>query len=375
MKVNSFAKAIKHLDINIITGVPDSTLKVFCDYVNGITEEKFEHYITANEAGAVGLAIGTYLATRRPACIYMQNSGLGNIVNPITSLANEKVYDIPMLLVIGWRGEPGKKDEPQHKFMGEITLNLLEDLNIQYSILSNLTTEEELNIIFQKAIREINNNKQYAMIVTQGTFIENTNNKYIDSKEELSREEVIKTILQYAESDSLIVSTTGKISREVYEQSNNIYGNHDRIFLTVGGMGNASMIASGIAVSVPNKKVYCIDGDGATLMHMGNLAFIGKTMPRNLIHICLNNDAHESVGGMPTAAVGLPYSIIADNCGYTYSNCINSMSELKQSLQVVKLKEGTIFLEVKVKNESRGNLSRPNELAKENKIKFMENFK
>lgn len=371
MKVERFVEQLKELGINTLAGVPDSALKQFCDYINGEGGKAFQHYVPANEGAAVGIAIGSFLATGKPACVYMQNSGLGNIVNPITSLANEEVYGIPMLLVIGWRGEPGTKDEPQHKFMGKVTEGLLKVLDIAYSIIDVNTSEEELEAVFVQAKEAFANNKQYAIIVKRDSFELAVKGKYANGYT-LCREQAIEAIVKKLTPTDVVVSTTGKISREVYEQCDMIWGHHKQCFLTVGGMGHSGMIALGIAKELSDKRVYCIEGDGAVFMHMGELAFLAKQKPQNMIHICLNNDAHESVGGMPTGVGGTDFYQIAKACGYSHAVCVDTLEALEEALEDAVQQKDTVFLEVKVKMESRANLGRPKESAKENRDGFME---
>lgn len=369
METGFFLKQLKKLDIDTITGVPDSALKGFCNHINRKENSLFRHFVPANEGAAVGIAIGSYLSSGKPACVYMQNSGLGNTVNPLTSLANEAVYGIPMLLLIGWRGKPGKKDEPQHKFMGAITLPMLTVLDISYDVVSGETTEEELEEIMARAGKELGRNRQYAIVAAPGTFEETEALEYKNAYS-LIREDAIREILSGLYKDDIIVSTTGKISREVYEQSNKLFGGHEKCFLTVGGMGHASMIAFGIAVNRPDKRVICIEGDGALMMHMGSLAFLGKQKPENMIHICLNNEAHESVGGMPTGATP-DYWKTAKDMGYDFYEIIGNHEELKEKLPQILEKKGMIFVEVKVAMDSRKDLGRPVETAVENKEEFM----
>ena len=369
METAFFLEQLKKLNIDTITGVPDSALKGFCNYVNAHENNSFRHFVPANEGAAVGIAIGSYLSSGKPACVYMQNSGLGNAVNPITSLANDKVYGIPMLLLIGWRGQPGKKDEPQHKFMGAVTLPMLEILDISYDTISPETTETELAEIMTKAEKELGRNKQYAIVAVPGTFREEEALKYKNSYS-IIREDAIREILKNLNKNDIVVSTTGKISREVYEQSNQLLGGHQECFLTVGGMGHASMIAFGIASNRPDKRVICIEGDGALMMHMGSLAFLGKQKPENLIHICLNNEAHESVGGMPTGAAP-DYWKAAKEMGYDLYERVQSPEELEKVIPGILDKKGMIFAEIKVAMDSRKDLGRPAETAEENKKEFM----
>ena len=370
MKVKKVISGIKALDIDYMIGVPDSTLRQFCDYLQFEGRGEFSHFVTPNEGAAVGMAAGVYLSTGKPACVYMQNSGVGNIINPVTSLLNEEVYGIPMLFIIGWRGEPGFHDEPQHKFMGRITQEMLELLEIQYSVIGSTTSEEALEFIFREAEGALLKGKQYAVIVRKDTF-DGGNKVEYQNQHLLIREEVIGEILKEVQPSDILVSTTGKISREVYEQSNAILGQHAQEFLTVGGMGHASMIAFGIAETTPSEKVFCIDGDGAVLMHMGALAFIGREQPENVIHICLNNEAHESVGGMPTGAAGQSYGDIAKQCGYRTVYKVETQEGLSEAFAAMRDKEGPVFIEIMVAMDSRKDLGRPKETAAENKNAFM----
>ena len=370
MVVTDFISQIKKLGIKTLSGVPDSALKPFCDYINGVGKEQFTHYVPANEGAAVGIAIGEYLATGIPVCVYMQNSGLGNIVNPITSLANEEVYGIPMLLLIGYRGEPGTKDEPQHKYMGKITEPLLDVLGIEHVVLCKELSEQEVDAGFDRAAQKLREGKQFAFVLKRD-FLVNEQKSVYTNHNSLVREDAIAEIIKALDTSDVVISTTGKISREVYEQSDKIKGSHAQDFLTVGGMGHASMIAFGIAKEAEEKRVYCLDGDGAELMHMGSLAFIAKQNPNNLVHICLNNEAHESVGGMPTGCVGLSYAKVAETVGYEFVYCVDTIEELKQVLNEIKGKRKLTFIEIKVAMESRADLGRPKETAAENKDNFM----
>lgn len=370
MKAEAFAGKIRQLGIETVVGVPDSALKPFCDYMNGEGQKQFTHYVPANEGAAVGIGIGNYLATGKPVCIYAQNSGIGNMVNPITSLANEAVYGIPMLLVIGWRGEPGTKDEPQHKFMGNLTESMLDTLQIEYAILAKELPSGEVEKAFDRARDALREERQFAFLIKRDFFEPETKCVY-QNNHRLVREQAIHEIISAIGERDVVVSTTGKISREVYEQSNQIKGNHAQDFLTVGGMGHASMIAFGIAQARQDKRVYCLDGDGAVLMHMGGLAFLGKQRPDNLVHICLNNEAHESVGGMPTGCAGMEYAEAAASCGYPVTYVVEDAPALRKVLEAIKPVHELTFIEIKVALSSRTDLGRPVESAQENKVHFM----
>jgi phosphonopyruvate decarboxylase len=375
MKAEVFVQKIHDLGIHTITGVPDSTLKFLCGYISDAGKDIFEnHIVTENEGASIGIAIGEYLSTGNPACVYMQNSGLGNTVNPITSLANMDVYGIPMLMIIGWRGEPGTKDEPQHKFMGKVTIPMLEVLDIPYGVVGAETTEEELRAFLESAKDAFASNRQYALIIKKETFDKREEVIY-ENGYSLLREYAVERIVKWLQPEDFVVSTTGKISRELYEQSNMISGNHRQVFMTVGGMGYASMIAYQLAKRKADHRVICLDGDGAVLMHMGSLAVIGRHPADNLVHICLNNEAHESVGGMPTGAEGAMYAQIAHGCGYKKAYRVTKEEELELALEQIRASSEMVFLEVCVTIGSRSTLGRPIETAKENKAVFMEYVK
>ena len=370
MKASTFLQEVEHIGIRTITGVPDSTLKQFCDAVQLDHGKTFRHYVTANEGAAVGLATGEYLAAKRPCLVYLQNSGLGNIINPLASIANQEVYGIPMLFVVGWRGEPGKKDEPQHVYQGKVTCGLLEVMDVPYAVIDEMTTEAQIREILSDAQNIMNQNRQYAIIVKKGTFEKESFFSW-ENGYTFVREQALKLILESVYEAACIVSTTGKISRELYEQSDALYGGHDKLFMTVGGMGHASMIAYGMAQADDTKQIVCIDGDGAVMMHMGALAFIAKQAPKNLLHIVINNAAHESVGAIPTGFSGETYGQIAKACGYRTVFRAMDEKELKEVLLEAKKKQELTMIEVMVSLDSRADLGRPKESAKENRIHFM----
>lgn len=368
MKASKLLAQLEDMGIDTIAGVPDSTLKQFCDGVQTY-QGGLNHYVTANEGAAVGVAIGSYLATGRPACVYMQNSGIGNAVNPLASLANRDVYGIPLLFIVGWRGEPGVKDEPQHVFQGKITCQLFDTLAVAYHVIDQNTTEEEMEAVLQKAGETLAGGDQFALIVKKGTFEKEEPFRWANGNQ-MVREEVLGQILRALPRDTVIVSTTGKISRELYEQSDAIYGNHENIFMTVGGMGHASMIALGIAEKRPDRKIVCIDGDGAALMHMGALPFIAARAPKNFYHIVINNMAHESVGAMPTGCQQTSFSEIAAAAGYRETDRPATPEAVNRIGSLVREKEGPILWEIPVSLGARSDLGRPKESARENKEQF-----
>lgn len=373
MRASIFLQELKRIGIHTIAGVPDSTLKQFCDAIQLDEGKQFQHYVTANEGAAVGLATGIYLATKQPCLVYLQNSGLGNIINPLASIANCEVYGIPMLFVIGWRGEPGKKDEPQHVYQGKITDTLLEVMNVSYAIIDDATTQEQLSEIFTEARKVLDNNRQYAVIVKKDAFEKEQKFEWKNGYS-FVREQALRVILQNVYQNSYIVSTTGKISRELYEQCQMLFGNHDRLFMTVGGMGHASMIAFGIAQADRAKRIVCIDGDGAVMMHMGALAFIAKQSPSNFLHIVINNAAHESVGAIPTGFSGQTYAQVAKACGYHRVSTVDTEQDLNKALQMASSRQELSMIEVMTALDARVDLGRPKESAKENGIHFMESL-
>ncbi len=369
MKASYLLDELRKMNITTFTGVPDSTLTQFCDGLNTYQGD-IGHYVTANEGAAVGLAIGTYLSTGHPACVYMQNSGEGNIINPLASLANEDVYGVPMLFIIGWRGEPGVHDEPQHVYQGKITLDMLKLMDVSYTVIDADTTDEEMNRILETAGHELAAERQYAIVVKKGTFEKEEKYRW-DNGNTLIREEVLGELLKMLPRETAIISTTGKISRELYEQSDAIYGDHDNLFMTVGGMGHASMIAFGVASGTPGRRVVCIDGDGAYLMHMGSSAFMACNAPENMVHIVINNMAHESVGGMPTACGQIDISEVAKSLGYRGSYRVRTMEELTGIREVICCEPGPVLIEIMVALGARADLGRPKESAADNKRSFM----
>ena len=371
MLIESFFDSISKLKINMFTGVPDSLLKPLCDYVMKRYGIGSNHIVAANEGAAVGLAAGHYLATKTPALVYMQNSGIGNAINPICSLLNDKVYAIPALFVIGWRGEPGIHDEPQHIFQGEITLKLFDCLGIKYFVLTKDTTTQELENAIISAKKEFDIGNCYAIIVKKNA-LENSENIEYSNENKLSRERAVGLIVENSKSSDIFVSTTGKLSRELFEIRENIDKNHKRDFLTVGSMGHSLMIALGIANSKPNRRVFCLDGDGAVLMHLGSVAVLGANKPGNIVHIVANNSAHETVGGVPTVANKIDFINLAKSCGYTFGFSVKTEEELIEVLKRTENLKGPIFIEVKVNLYSRKNLGRPTTTPIDNKNAFMQ---
>lgn len=369
-----FIEKLKENGIDCFAGVPDSLLKNICAYITDHSDAR-HNIITANEGAALGLAAGHYLATGKPACVYMQNSGEGNIINPLASLTDKEVYNIPVLLLIGWRGRPGVHDEPQHVKQGKITTGLLDVMGINYDILSK--DEDEAGRQIEKATRALHNNDVYALVIEKETFQEYKLQNVEVNDLTLSREEAIQTAASALGPKDIIVSTTGMISRELFEARTAWGQGHERDFLTVGSMGHASQIALGIAMEKPDRNVWCFDGDGATIMHMGSLAIVASKKPANYIHVVFNNGAHDSVGGQPTVGLKIDLPAVAKAVGYAAAFSVSTKEELKSQLSMLnsQLKTGPVFLEIKVRKGNRKDLGRPTTTPIENKQALMQFLK
>lgn len=365
-----FFQSLHNNGVTFFAGVPDSLLKDFCAFVTDHVESD-KNIITANEGAAVSMAAGYYLATGKPGLVYLQNSGLGNTVNPLMSLTDKEVYNIPLLMIIGWRGEPGKKDEPQHVKQGKITIELLNVLGIPYSVIDETTENAEgiVNIACQYMSEQ---NAPYAVVVKDGTFEPYVLQKKTVTNYSFNREQALKIIIDHLQHDDIIVSTTGKTSRELYEYREQLHQGHDKDFLTVGAMGHASQIALGIAIAKRDRTVYCIDGDGAAIMHLGSLPIIGCNHPKNYRHIVINNGAHDSVGGQPTVGFKINFPQIAIASGYLRANSVESSEEIVRMMKEFNNVDGPTFLEVKVNKGARNDLGRPTISPVDNKKHFME---
>ncbi|NQV38715.1 MAG: phosphonopyruvate decarboxylase [Candidatus Marinimicrobia bacterium] len=364
-----FFVELKNQDIKFFTGVPDSLLKQLCLCIDDNVDST-HHIIAANEGNAMGLAVGYHLGTGKIPLVYMQNSGIGNMVNPLLSLCDPEVYSIPMLIVIGWRGEPGVKDEPQHVKQGKVQTALLRSLDIPFEIIDNKEKNFKIKITRGVEIAK-KENRPFALIVRKGTF--DTFNKAISLKKDspFLREEVLIKLLGQFPENAIIVSTTGKTSREIFEIREKNGQTHNKDFLTVGSMGHCSSIAMGIALSNPKRKVICIDGDGALIMHMGSLATAGKLSPKNFIHILLNNKVHESVGGQNTAGDIIDFQLLAKANNYSNIYSIENKYEVATVITKAIDDSGPIFIEINVDPGSRNDLGRPTIKPIDNKKAFM----
>lgn len=364
IEVRDAYEAMVTSGIDMFTGVPDSLLKNICAYITD-TAPREKHIIAANEGNAVGIAAGHYLATGKPALVYMQNSGLGNTVNPLLSLADEKVYSIPMVLMIGWRGEPGVHDEPQHVKQGEVTLDLLDAMKIPYEILEEVSQIKKMVALTKERKAPV------AIVIKKGTFGAYKLKKVSINDYPLSREEALKLVVDHLKPTDMIVSTTGKLSRELFEYREAKQQGHGNDFLTVGSMGHSSSIALGIALERPERRVVCMDGDGAFIMHTGALGIVASMKPVNYYHILFNNNAHESVGGQPTIGYELDAVEIAKASGYKHAFRASTCEEILDALKKMENTEGPVLVELRVKIDSRDDLGRPTTTPVQNKQAFM----
>lgn len=369
-----FYDTLASYDISFYAGVPDSLLKNLCAYITDHADAE-HNIIAANEGGAMGLAAGHYLATGQIPVVYMQNSGEGNIINPLASLTDPDVYNIPVLLVIGWRGKPGVHDEPQHVKQGKVTTGLLNVMGIDYTVLSK--EEDRAKVQIKKAVEYMQRtNECYALVIEKDTFedyqLVNNQSPVILN---LSREEAIQTVAAALGEKDCIVSTTGMISRELFEYRTQMNQGHERDFLTVGSMGHASQIALGIAIAQHDRRVWCFDGDGAAIMHMGNMAIVASKAPVNYIHVIFNNGAHDSVGGQPTVGLKIELPVVAKAVGYPHTYSVSTKEELEKLLTSSILRQvscdGPILIEVKVKKGNRKDLGRPTTTPVQNKEALM----
>ena len=363
-----FIEKLRESGIDCFAGVPDSLLKNICAYITDHCDAQ-HNIIAANEGAAVGIAAGHYLATGQPACVYMQNSGEGNIINPLASLTDPEVYNIPVLLLIGWRGRPGVHDEPQHVKQGKVTTDLLDVMGIRYEVLAKEEDQAEGQIA--NAVEALRNKDVFALVIEKGTF-EDYQLQNVDADAlAMSREEAIQTVAAVLGERDCIVSTTGMISRELFEYRTAEGQGHERDFLTVGSMGHASQIALGIAMAQPDRRVWCFDGDGASIMHMGSMAIVASKEPKNYVHVVFNNGAHDSVGGQPTVGLKIDLPAVAKAVGYRNVCSIESKASLDKTLKTIGNWDGPTLLEIKVRKGNRKDLGRPTTTPIQNKEALM----
>lgn len=364
-----FIEKLRASGVDCFAGVPDSLLKNICAYITDHCDAN-HNIIASNEGAAVGIAAGHYLATGKPACVYMQNSGEGNIINPLASLTDPEVYNIPVLLLIGWRGRPGVHDEPQHIKQGKVTTGLLNIMGVNYEVLSKEEDNAEKQIA--KAIDALSRKEVFALVIEKDTFDEYKLQKVSKNNLTLSREDAIQTVAAALSVRDCIVSTTGMISRELFEYRVAKDEGHERDFLTVGSMGHASQIALGIAMAQPERRVWCFDGDGAAIMHMGSMAIVASKKPSNYVHVVFNNGAHDSVGGQPTVGLNIDFPSIAKAIGYRNAMSVSNKEALEEMLKSIGKLQGPTLLEIKVRKGNRKDLGRPTTTPVQNKEALMD---
>jgi phosphonopyruvate decarboxylase len=278
-----------------------------------------------------------------------------------------------MLIMIGWRGEPGKPDEPQHSKQGRVLIELLDALELPWFVLDRSLEEPEK--VIDQACNLMRQRMMPVVLVVKSDFF----SPYPLSKEStnpysITREEAIRIIVDLLKPGDLVVSTTGKISRELYEYREERGDGHGNDFLTVGSMGHASSIAMGIATKRPDRRVICFDGDGSAIMHMGAFAVIGQSRLSNFIHVIFNNGAHDSVGGQPTVGLNIDLPLIAKACGYQEVKSATEPEDIIKSMNQFRLIDGPVLLEILIKKGSRKDLGRPKSTPLENRDLFMANL-
>ena len=346
-------------NITFCTGVPDSLLKPFLKNIKKVG--KFKHIQAVNEGNAVSLAAGWQTVSNKVPLVYMQNSGLGNAINPLISLTHSKVYSIPLVLLIGWRGEPNKHDEPQHIEMGKITLDILKLLNIKTIILGKKFSSHKVNELINYSIK---NKKVVAFLVKKEFF----NNEGIKEKNNLNSNNILRynfleTLVDEIEINTRIISSTGYTSRELDEIRKRKINSKGKDFYMVGAMGHTSIFSLGVAEAT-KKKIICIDGDGSMLMHFGSLFTIGQMKKTNLKYILLNNNCHESVGSQKTNINNVNINIISKGLGFQNYTKISNKKNMRILTKKFLNSKKSNFLEVRIKNISIENLGRPKNLKK-----------
>jgi len=361
--VENLISSLKKNKIDFFTGVPDSILKHLSNSLEELPKKK--HVIATNEGSATAIGIGHYLSTKKIPCIYMQNSGLSNAINPLISIAGKNVYSIPLFLLIGWRGSPNKPDEPQHVAKGRITRNLLKLLKVEFCVIRKENDLVKLNKLIKKAYRKKNT---VACLIEKDTLVTKKKITRENKNNFILRSEFIKEFLNLIPKKSKIISTTGYTSRELMKIRQQTKNSKGKDFYMVGGMGHSSSVALGCALN-SKEQIFCLDGDGSMLMHLGPLRTVGFMKSKNFKHIILNNNSHESVGGQTTTAEGINFHKLAISVGYKNYYQISDYKNIKTVLKKLINTNGPVLLEVKIRNESLKNLSRP-----KNFIKIKENF-
>jgi len=360
------------LGVDFYAGVPDSLLKEFGKHVMA-TLPREQHVITANEGAAVALAMGHYLRTGDPGVVYLQNSGFGNLINPLLSLADPEVYGVPMLVIIGWRGQPGVKDEPQHVKQGRVMPAMLDAMEVPWAVLPH--DAEGAAACLREAVATARaQSTPYAIAVEKGTFAAADVDLGGEAagQDLASREDALKAAVAAVGEEALIISTTGMLSRELFEHRVDTGEDASGDFLTVGGMGHASSIALGVAQAEPSREVWCFDGDGALLMHLGTLAVAGDHAPSNFFHLVFNNGTHDSVGGQPTSISVVDIPTVARAVGYRHAAATTDPADLAEAIAAVRDAGGPALLELRVRPGNREGIGRPTRTPAEAKRAFMD---
>ena len=357
IKPASFIDWLSEAGVGNYVGVPDSLLKSLALTIDSHPCVQ-HHVIAANEGAAVGFAVGVYLESSKPAAVYMQNSGLGNAVNPLTALAHREVYGTPMVLIIGWRGEPGKPDEPQHMVQGRITRELLDIVDIPFIVLDSDETigQEQVNGL----IRSMEGSPgPVAIVVPAGTFDKEVAGVASQGDLTMTREQALSEVISAIPPGDRVIATTGMLGRELWEIRQNAGQSPENDFLVVGGMGHANAIAHGVAVANPNTTVWCLDGDGSLLMHLGSLAVIGNDQPPNLRHILFNNYSHDSVGGQETSAASVDFKGLCLALQYVWAGSTGERNEVSELIRRLSNTNGPALVELRMKKGARPDLGRP----------------
>lgn len=356
IKVITLIRLLKKNNINFFTGVPDSVLKELSFFL----KNHKKHVIATNEGAAVSIGIGNYLSSKKVPCIYMQNSGLSNALNPLISIAHKKVYSIPLILIIGWRGSPKIKDEPQHNVKGKITEDILKLLNINYSI---LRSNKDI-IKFEKQIKFAKKNKSIvACLIEQGTLEKITKINIKENFYKLNKEYFLKMLLKNIKGSSKIISSTGYNSRELMYLRKKYNFKKSKDFYMVGGMGHTASVALGYSLNSKNKTI-CIDGDGSFLMHLGSIKTAGTFAKNNFKYVLLNNNTHDSVGGQNTYADNINFEKLSKSLGFKKFYSIKDKQNIAKNIKKFINVKKPSFLEVKITNSNIKDLPRPKDLIK-----------
>jgi phosphonopyruvate decarboxylase len=371
MKCEDLWRVLERQGLTFFTGVPDSTFNDWMKFLADRHGRGLENIIACNECEAVAIAAGHHLATGGLAVVYMQNAGLGKAVNPLTSLADPEVYSIPMILMIGWRGEPGKKDEPQHRKMGRIMLPLLEVLEVPYAELPGEAAEAADTVSEARAFA-LGHRTPYALIVKRGILESYETSRTPEQEREMTREEALAVLLDNTGDEAVIVSTTGKTSREVFEYRESRRQGHQWDFLTVGSMGCSASIGLGLALAKVDRKVFVLDGDGAVIMQEGALSTIGHYRPTRFYHVVFDNQAYDSTGGQPTTSPTVDFAGLALANNYRGAVTVENKEDLVKACNEMLSSDGPRMLVVRVNKGARKDLGRPTTTPIENKEAFMD---